>query len=62
MVILRKAMEKGDREKNSTSVFLTSFLLWNDLLTGCMEGAVACTVAGISDALWIDLHSTTLLD
>lgn len=51
MVILRKAMEKGDRERNSKSVFLTSFLLWNDLLTGCMEGAVACTVAGISDAL-----------
>ena len=38
MVILQKAMEKGDGERNNKSVFLTSFLLWNDLLIGCMEG------------------------
>ena len=37
MVILQKAMEKGDGERKSKSVFLTSFLLWNDLLIGCME-------------------------
>lgn len=62
MVTLQKAMKKGDGERKSKSVFLTSLLLRNDLLTDCMEGVVACTVAGISDALWIDFHSTTLLD
>ena len=51
MVIPRKAVEKGDGGRNSESVFPTSLSRWNDLLVGCMEGAVACAVAGIADAL-----------